>query len=142
MNIDFKNFEYRIIDQYQLSPKEVHEEKVVSGRENIRYEFSFKENDDGFHIIASSEIYIPLDANGRFLMFKGNMTFLIPYEQSIEAFEDRLKVIDESVRAEFLFYHLSRQSTIVYAETHRLWGAGHNIDVPSIYRLFKGDLSA
>lgn len=140
MKIDFKNFSYKLINHNQYSPQFIEEKKLLSGKEHIRYEFDFKEDNKGFYIITKSEIYIPLIPSG-FRLFSGEMTFLIPYEQPIDKIDDNLKAIDGSVRAEFLFYHLCRQSSIIYADTFNGTGIGYNIDVPTLYRLYKEDLS-
>lgn len=143
MNIEFKNFNYKILPPYQESPKVVQVDELIPGREHLRYEFKFDDDNIGFHIITTSQIFVPLNNSGRFIMYKSSMNFLIPYEQHIDTMADNLKLIDKSVRAEFLFFHLCRQSSIIYVDTYIRNGNkdGYNIDVPTLYRLYQQDLS-
>lgn len=136
MTIDIKNFDYEILGFDQRRPQLLGQ-PAFHNNSIVNYDFTHRQLDRGFELTVTSQIQIPLHQKNDILLFQGSSTYLIPSEQHISRAADRLQEIDTTVYMEFLFQHLSRQTSIIYADTFNNYPEtnGYIVKVPTLYDL-------
>lgn len=101
------------------------------------YDFTHRQLDQGFELTVTSQIQIHLLQRNDILLYQGSSNYLIPSEQHISRATDRLQDVDTTVYMEFLFQHLSRQTSIIYSDTFNNYPEtqGYIVKVPTLYDL-------
>jgi hypothetical protein len=127
MNIDFKNFDYRLVATSQKDTESVNR-IAGSPSQRIEYNFSTQEDRNGKIIHCFSRIEV--SRGDRTSIYQGHSTYLLPFEQNVSRQNDVLREIDEAVFAEFLYQHLSRQTQVIFSDIDDY------ITIPSIRDLY------